>query len=70
MVSEHNRTNATHSVSPFNFGGLMKTFEAYVRAGGFIVKTVVVADDSQAAYFLLQGQYGKDNIVHLPTEVN
>ena len=46
----------------------MKTFEAYVRAGGVVVKTVIVADNAQAAYFLLQGQYGKDNIVHLPTE--
>jgi hypothetical protein len=47
----------------------MKTFEAYVRAGGFIVKTIVVAENSQAAYFLLQGQYGNDNIVHFPAEV-
>lgn len=47
----------------------MKTYEAYVRAGGFVVKAIVVADNSQAAYFLLQGQYGKENIVHLPTEV-
>ncbi len=47
----------------------MKTFEAYVRAGGFVVKTVVVADNSQAAYFLLQGQYGLNNIVHLPIEI-
>ena len=47
----------------------MRTFEAYVRAGGFVVKTRVVAENSQDAYFLLQGQYGKDNIVHLPTEV-
>lgn len=47
----------------------MKTFEAYVRAGGFVVKTIVMADNSQAAYFLLQGQYGADNIVHLPMEV-
>jgi len=47
----------------------MKTFEAYVRAGGFVVKTLVMADNSQAAYFLLQGQYGLNNIVHLPTEV-
>ena len=47
----------------------MKTFEAYVRAGGFVVKTLVMADNSQAAYFLLQGQYGLNNIVHLPTEI-
>lgn len=49
----------------------MKTFEAYVRIQpqGWVVKTQIVADDSQDAYFLLQGQYGAENIVHLPTEV-
>jgi hypothetical protein len=47
----------------------MKTFQAYVWAGGYVVKTLVFADSSQSAYFLLQGQYGADNIVHLPTEV-
>jgi hypothetical protein len=47
----------------------MKTFEAYVRAGGYVVKTRIVAESSQEAYFLLQGQYGADNIVHLPMEV-
>lgn len=70
LANDNYRTNAIGSVSPFNFGGLMKTFEAYVRAGGFVVKTQVVADNSQDAYFLLQGQYGKENIVHLPTEVS
>jgi len=49
----------------------MKTFEAYVRiqSSGYIVKTVVQAENSQAAYFLLQGQYGQNNVVHLPREV-
>ena len=47
----------------------MKTFQAYVWAGGYAVKTLVLADSLQSAYFLLQGQYGADNIVHLPTEV-
>lgn len=47
----------------------MKIFEAYVRANGHIVKTRIVADNSQDAYFLLQGQYGADNIVHLPIEI-
>lgn len=47
----------------------MKTFEAYVRAGGIVVKALIVASNSQDAYFLLQGQYGKDNIVHFSTEV-
>ena len=64
------RTNAiANGVSSALFGGLMKTFEAYVRANGYVVKTRIVADNSQDAYFLLQGQYGADNIVHLPTEV-
>jgi hypothetical protein len=48
----------------------MKTFEAYVRANGHVVKTRIVADNSQAAYFLLIGQYGQTNIVHLPIEVH
>ena len=47
----------------------MRTFEAYVRANGYVVKTRVMAESSQDAYFLLQGQYGADNIVHLPAEV-
>ena len=48
----------------------MKTYEAYVRAIGYVVKTRVIADNSQAAYFLLIGQYGQTNIVHLPIEVH
>jgi hypothetical protein len=47
----------------------MRTFEAYVRANGYVVKTRVMAESSQDAYFLLQGQYGVDNIIHLPVEV-
>jgi hypothetical protein len=47
----------------------MKTFEAYVRANGYIVKTRIVADNSQDAYFLLQGLFGAENIVHLPAEI-
>ena len=49
----------------------MKNFEAYVRieSNGFVVRTVIAADNSQAAYFLLQGQYGANNVVHLPMEI-
>lgn len=49
----------------------MKAFEAYVRiqASGFIVKTVVQAESIQAAYFLLQAQYGQNNVVHMPREL-
>ncbi|BDT77878.1 hypothetical protein PKF023_16810 [Polynucleobacter yangtzensis] len=47
----------------------MKTFEAYVRAGGFVVRTMVVADGLQQAIYILQGQFGADNVVHLPREI-
>jgi hypothetical protein len=47
----------------------MKTFEAYVRANGYVVKTRIVADNDLDALFLLQGQFGSDNIVHLPIEI-
>lgn len=47
----------------------MKTFEAYVRANGYVVKARIMANSSQDAYFLMIGQYGVDNIVHLPMEV-
>lgn len=55
----------------FNLGNYMNTYEAYVRitCTGMVVKTWVLANNSQDAYFLLQGQYGQDNIVHLPTKV-
>jgi hypothetical protein len=49
----------------------MKTYQAYVRVmpANIIVKTQVVADGVQQAIFLLQGQFGADNLVHLPSEV-
>ena len=49
----------------------MKSFEAYVRinSSGLIIKTVVMAESSQAAFYLLQGQYGSNNVVHLPQEI-
>ena len=49
----------------------MNTYQAYVRVmpANVVVKTQVVADGLQQAIFLLQGQYGSDNLVHLPTQV-
>lgn len=49
----------------------MKTYQAYVRImpANYIVKTQVFADGLQQAIFILQGQFGADNLVHLPTEV-
>ena len=48
----------------------MITFSAYVRTpNDFVVKTQVVAENIQQAIFLLQGQYGVNNVVHLPAPV-
>lgn len=49
----------------------MKTYQAYVRIqpANNIVRTQVVADGLQQAIFILQGQFGAENIVHLPSEI-
>ena len=58
-------------ITLLNEGLGMKSFEAYVRinSSGLIIKTVVMAESSQAAFYLLQGQYGSNNVVHLPQEI-
>ena len=49
----------------------MKTYQAYVRLmpANIIVRTQVVADGMQQAICILQGQFGAENLVHLPSEV-
>ena len=49
----------------------MNTYEAYVRitCNGMVIKTWIKANSNQEAYFLLQGQYGQDNIVTLPSAI-
>jgi len=49
----------------------MKQFVAYVRIqpSGLVIKTMVMAENNQAVNFLLQGQYGQNNVTHLPQEV-
>ena len=67
------RASSFSDPSPsFNTGGIMNTYEAYVRTqpSNIVVKTQVQADSNQAALFLLQGMYGAHNIVHLPTLVS
>ncbi|MBT8583730.1 MULTISPECIES: hypothetical protein [Polynucleobacter] len=48
----------------------MNTYSAYVRANGFVVQTRICANSVSDAIFLLKGQYGADNLVHLPVQVN
>ena len=49
----------------------MNTYEASVRiqSSGMVINTLITAENSMQAYFLLQGLYGKDNVIFLPTEV-
>lgn len=48
----------------------MNTYSAYVRANGFVVQTRICANNMADAIFLLKGQYGTDNLVHLPTQIS
>lgn len=47
----------------------MKNFEAYVRAGGLVVKVIVQAENLSFAIAQLKGMYGENNIVHLPRQI-
>lgn len=48
----------------------MHTYTAYVRASGYVVQTTICANNMADAIFLLKGQYGSDNLVHLPVQVS
>lgn len=48
----------------------MNIYSAYVRANGFVVQTRIYANNISDAIFLLKGQYGADNLVHLPQQVS
>ncbi|MBU3588356.1 MAG: hypothetical protein ACOYB0_07940 [Polynucleobacter sp.] len=48
----------------------MNIYSAYVRANGFVVQAQICANNMADAIFLLKGQYGADNLVHLPVQVN
>jgi len=50
----------------------MNTYEAMVRiaSNNMYVKTRVQANSHQDALWLLEGQYGAGNVVHLPTLVD
>jgi len=47
----------------------MKSYQAYVRAGGLVVKVIIQAENPLAAIAMIKGMYGENNIVHLPTPI-
>lgn len=48
----------------------MHNFEAYVRAGGIVVKVIIQAENTLFAIAQLKGMYGENNIVHLPRKIS
>ena len=47
----------------------MKQFRATVRVSGYVVSTVVFAENSIFATKILQAQFGNNNVVSIPTQV-
>lgn len=54
----------------FYLGNPMNIYTAYVRANGFVIQTQIAAYNMFDAISLLKGQYGADNLVHLPVQVS
>ena len=50
----------------------MSTYDTYVRIppNNYVCKAQVKAESLQQAYFLLQGQYGVSNVLHLPSRID
>ena len=49
---------------------IMHTFLATIRVGCTVIRTQVVADNSNNARLLLEKQYGKDSVVGFLQQVN
>lgn len=47
----------------------MKQFRAMVRVSGFVVNTIVFAENSNFAMKILQAQFGTNNVLGIPTEI-
>jgi hypothetical protein len=52
----------------------MNTYRAYVRVpfgdSTTVVETAVQASNTNAAMFLLQAQYGKENLTSIPQQID
>lgn len=68
-ASANDATGAEKS-APFLLGILMNIYTAYVRANGYVIQTQIAANNMFDAISLLKGQYGADNLVHLPVQVS
>ena len=47
----------------------MKQFRATVRVSGFVVNTIVFAENSNFAMKILQAQFGANNVIGIPTQI-
>ena len=48
----------------------MKQFRATVRVSGFVVYTIVFAENSNFAMKILQAQFGANNVISIPLQLN
>ena len=48
----------------------MKQFRATVRVSGFMVNTIVFAENSNFAMKILQAQFGANNVISIPLQLN
>ena len=47
----------------------MKQFRATVRVSGFVVNTIVFAENSNFAMKILQAQFGANNVIGIPSQI-
>ena len=48
----------------------MKQFKARVKASGMYVETIVFANSTIEAQKILQAQFGANNVISIPTQIN
>jgi hypothetical protein len=48
----------------------MKQFRATVKASGLVINTIVFAENSNFAIKLLQAQFGANNVIGIPTQID
>ena len=48
----------------------MKQFRATVKASGLVISTIVFAENTNFAIKLLQAQFGANNVIGIPTQID
>ena len=48
----------------------MKQFRATVKASGLVISTIIFAENTNFAIKLLQAQFGANNVIGIPLQLN